>query len=97
MVMRVEQTLQDEIKESKRWVNTAENVYKRDLMKRIDLVNWVLEQMKNPDTFICELIETRMNEIVEKINKTDSIIESDPLESELRILDWILYEVCSND
>jgi hypothetical protein len=77
--------------------NTAEGVYKRDLMKRTELVNWVLEHMKNPDTFICKLIETRMNEIIEKINKTDSIIESDPLESELRILDWILYEVCSND
>ena len=52
--------------------------------------------MKNPDTDICSVIETRMNEIIDKINKTDSIFESDPLDSELRILDWILFQVCSN-
>jgi hypothetical protein len=27
----------------------------------------------------------------------DSAIEADPLHSELRILDWILYQVCSNE
>ena len=27
----------------------------------------------------------------------DSIIEKAPLDSELRILDWILYQVCSNE
>jgi len=53
--------------------------------------------MKNPDIFICEVIETRMNEIIDKINKIDSIFEADPLDSELRILDWILYIVCSNE
>jgi hypothetical protein len=37
-----------------------------------------------------------MNEIIEKINKTDSIFEVDPLDNELRILDWIFYQVCSN-
>jgi hypothetical protein len=37
-----------------------------------------------------------MNEIIVKINKTDSIFEADSLDSELRILDWILYQVCSN-
>lgn len=52
--------------------------------------------MKNPDIFICEVIESKMNEIIDKINKTDSIFESDPLDSELRILDWILYQICSN-
>jgi len=53
--------------------------------------------MKNPDIFICETIESKMNEIIDKINETDSAIEADPLHSELRILDWILYQVCSND
>ena len=38
--------------------------------------------MKNPN--ICEVIETRMNGIIDKINKTDSIFESDPLHIELR-------------
>ena len=53
--------------------------------------------MKNPDIFICEIIESKMNEIMDKIYETDSAIEADPLHSELRILDWILYQVCSND
>jgi hypothetical protein len=41
--------------------------------------------------------ECRMNEIIEEINKKHSIIEQDPLDSELRILDWIFYQVCSNE
>jgi len=53
--------------------------------------------MKNSDTNICSVIETRMNEIIDKINKTDSIFEADPLDSELRILDWILYQVCISE
>ena len=52
--------------------------------------------MKNPDTNICVLIETKMNQIIDEINKKDYTIEQDPLDSELRILDWILYVVCSN-
>ena len=63
----------------------------------MELINWVLEKMKNPDIFICETIESKMNKIIDKINETDSAIEADPLHSELRILDWILYQVCSND
>ena len=63
----------------------------------MELINWVLEKMKNPDIFICEIIESKMNEIMDKINETDSAIEADPLHSELRILDWILYQVCSNE
>jgi hypothetical protein len=53
--------------------------------------------MKNPNVYICALIENRMNEIILKINKTYSIIEADKLHSELRILDWILYQVCINE
>lgn len=52
---------------------------------------------KNPDIFICEIIESKMYEILDKINQTDSIIEADPLHSELRILDWVLFQVCSNE
>jgi hypothetical protein len=53
--------------------------------------------MKDPSMNICALIESRMNNIINKINEMDSIIESDPLDSELRTLDYILYVVCSNE
>jgi hypothetical protein len=43
--------------------------------------------MKNTKKDICSVIETRMNEIIDKINKKDCIFEADPLNSELRILD----------
>jgi len=97
--MRVQQTLLKEIEDSQRWldVQKEENTYRRDLRKRIELINWVLEEMKKLDIFICEVIETRMNEIIDKINEKDSIIEADLLDSEVRILDWILYIVCSNE
>jgi len=94
-----EQTLLQEIQESKRSLDREreEGIYKRDLKKRIELINWVLINMKDPDIQICALIETRMNNIIDKINQTDSIIEADPLDSEVRILEWILYVVCSNE
>ena len=38
-----------------------------------------------------------MDEIIIKIKKTNSIFELDPLDSELRILNWILYQICSNE
>jgi len=96
--MTIEQILLQEIEESKRWFNLEkdESTYKRDLTKKIELINWVLENMKNPEINICELIESKMNEIIDTINKIDSAIEADPLHRDLRILDWILYEVCSN-
>jgi hypothetical protein len=53
--------------------------------------------MKNPDIPICEMIETKMNDIINEINKADSATQADPLHSELRILDWIFYQVCSNE
>jgi hypothetical protein len=97
--MSIQQTLQNEIEESKRWLDreTDESTYKRDLQKRIELINWVLETMKNPDIPICEIIESKMYEILDKINQMDSAIKADPLHSELRILDWIFYQVCSNE
>jgi hypothetical protein len=52
--------------------------------------------MKNPNVEICSLIESRMNETILKINQTHEIFEADILDSELRILDWIFYQVCKD-
>ena len=49
--------------------------------------------MKNPKIPICDNIESRMREIIIAINRTYSILKADKLHSELRILDWILYQV----
>ena len=64
--MSIQQTLQKEIEESKRWPKREndDSTYKRDLQKRIELINWVLENMKNPDVPICDNIESRMSEII---------------------------------
>ena len=67
------------------------------LLQEIELINWVLENMKNPDIQICDLIEFRMNEIIDQVNKMDSTLEADPLHCELRILGWILYLVSSSE
>ena len=97
--MTIEQTLLHDIEESQRALNgpNDDTVFRRDHSKRIELINWVLEQMKNSDTNICAVIECKINEIIDEINKKHSIIEQDPLDSELRILDWIFYQVCSNE
>jgi len=97
--MSTEQILLKEIEESKRWfeIEKDDSTYNRDLQKRIELINWVLDKMKSPDISICEIIESKMNEIIDKINQIDSAIEAHPSHSELRILDWILYLVCSNE
>ena len=95
--MGIEQILQSEIQESQKALvgPIDDRIYRRDHSKRIELINWVLENMKTPD--ISEIIELKMNEIIDKINKTHDIFEADPLDSELRILDWILYQVCNNE
>ena len=54
----IEQILQNEIQESKRWLDTAEGVYKRDLVKRIELIKSALVQIKNPN--ICVIIESKI-------------------------------------
>jgi hypothetical protein len=96
--MSNEQILLKEIEESKRWleVEKDDSTYKRDLQKRIELINWVLENMKNPAIMISLILDSILLQIGMAINKTYSIFESDKLHSELRILDWILYQVCSN-
>jgi hypothetical protein len=45
--MSIQQTLQKEIEDSKRWIEVEKDdtTYKRDLEKRIELINWVLENM----------------------------------------------------
>jgi len=80
--------LEQEIKNSEISLSRTdeESIYKKDLKKRIELIYWVLENMKNPNVEICSLIEARMSITIEKMNKKDSIIEADPLDSELRIL-----------
>jgi hypothetical protein len=97
--MTIEQTLLQEIDESKRALEGPidDTIYRREHSKRIELINWVLENMKKTDIQICELIESKMNETILKINQTHSIFKSDKLHSELKILDWILYQVCSNE
>ena len=88
----IEQTLLQEIEGSKRWLNLEkdESTYKRDLVKRIELINWVLENMKNPDIQVCEVIESKMYELLDKIKEIDSAIQADPLHNELDIgLDFI--------
>ena len=52
--------------------------------------------MTNPNIQIYDLIESKMNEIILTINQTYSIFEADKLHGELRILDWIFYQVCIN-
>ncbi|TLX88842.1 MAG: hypothetical protein E6K94_11595 [Thaumarchaeota archaeon] len=94
--MTIELTLQKEIEESKRSLDGPidDTTYRRDLKKRIELLDWVLDNMKNPDIQICDLIESKMNVVTMTINQTHTIFESDKLHSELNILHWIFYVVC---
>ena len=73
--MNVQLTLLKEIEESQRWlrVQKEESTYRRELKKRIVLINSVLEQMKKPDINICALLETKINGLIGKINEKDSI------------------------
>lgn len=49
----------------------------------------------NPLLFLFADFHFKSNEsIIDKLNIKDCILEADPLDSELRILDWILYMVC---
>ena len=88
--------LEKEIEESKRTLDGPidDTTYRRDLKKRIELLDWVLDNMKNPDIQICDLIESKMNVVTMTINQTHTIFESDKLHSELNILHWIFYVVC---
>ena len=98
-MMGIEKILQNEVYESQRALNgpNDDTIYRRDHSKKIQISNWVLENMKNSDINSCAVRESKINEIIDDINKKHSIIEQDPLDSELRILDWIFYQVCSNE
>jgi hypothetical protein len=37
--------------------------------------------MKKSNIYICALIETKMNKIIDKINEIDSAIQADPLQT----------------
>ena len=56
--MTVDQILQQEINDSEIWLSRTQEelTYKGDLKKRIELLNWVLENMKNPGINICKII-----------------------------------------
>ena len=97
--MSIRQTLQKGIEDSKRQIEVEKDdtTYKRDLEKRIELINWALENRQNSNVQICDLIESKMNENILKINQTHTIFEADQMHSELRILDWIFYLICSNE
>ena len=97
--MTVEQTLRNEIEDSKKWIerDQDESTYKRDLKIRIQLINWALDNLHNPNANICKKIESKMDEILIKIKKSNSIFEMDPLDSELRNLNWIFYQVCNDE
>jgi hypothetical protein len=97
--MAIEQTLLQEIDESKRALDGPidDTIYRREHSKRIKLIKWVLENMKKPDIQVCDLIESKMNETILTINQTHSILDADKFHSELRMLDWIFYQVCSNE
>ena len=53
----IQQTLQEEIEESKRALDGPidDTIYRRDHAKRIELINWVLENMKKPNIRICDV------------------------------------------
>ena len=58
ILMTIEQTLLQGIEESKmRYDREKEEcIYKRNLGKRIELINWTLDNLKNPDIDICILL-----------------------------------------
>jgi hypothetical protein len=42
-------------------------------------------------------MESKIQEVILEINQTHNIFEVDKLHSELRILHWIFYQVCSDE
>ncbi len=96
--MTLDQILRQEINDSELWLSREkeESIYKRDLKEKIELINRVLQNMKILMSKFAVLVEYRMNETIQQIKKKDSIFESYILDSELRILDWIFYQVCKD-
>lgn len=61
--MGIEQTLLKEIEESQRQLNGRNDdiIYRRDQPLRIELIKWVLEELKSPDVQICTVLESKIN------------------------------------
>ena len=59
--MTVDQILQQEIKHSQIWLSREkdESTCKRDLKITIELIHWVLQNMKNPNVEVRSLVESR--------------------------------------
>jgi len=94
--MSIEHILEKDLEESKLWLSREreETTYKRDLTKRIEVLSWAIKNMKNSEIQICDILESRMKETILKINQTHSMIQSDKLHSELRIMN-MLYQICN--
>lgn len=62
--MGIRQLLQKELEEYELWLDREkdESTYKRDLRNRIELLNWVLENIKHPTSEICDIIESKIND-----------------------------------
>lgn len=71
--MNLSQKLQKEIEESKLCLcrENEESTYTRDLKRRIELINWVLDSVRNHDNQICNQIESK-NAKNHTNNKPDS-------------------------
>jgi hypothetical protein len=99
--MAVTQILEQEIKDSELWLSRTqeESTYKRDLKKRIELIKWVLGNMKNPNVEICSLIESRMNETYKQVINTNGTVDDflKSLPSDNTILAQIVCQSNSND
>ncbi len=69
--MTIEQILLHDIEESQRALSgpNDDTIYRRDHSKRIELINWVLDHMINSEINTCAVIESKMNEILDEINK----------------------------
>ena len=52
--------------------------------------------MNKPNLQICEVMESKLSEIILKINQTHDAFEADKLHTELRILEYLFYQVCKD-
>lgn len=57
--MSVNQVFKRELQDTELWLSREkdESTYRRDLKKRIELITWALENMQNPNSNICKIIE----------------------------------------
>lgn len=66
--MTLDQILQEEIKDSELLLSRGndDSAYKRNLKRRIELINLNLQNMKNPNVEIISLIDSRLNETIQE-------------------------------